>query len=108
MQKEIPLPKGSAGANSPNSTSSLRVKSPSAILKRRRSSIVRTDPGTTTEQDVKPLGKMVADTPVRTHVRPLSGKNGWLLISLILTAVCAAGFAAFSTVQLIQAFRFSP
>ena len=108
MQKEIPLPKGSAGGNSPNSTSSLRVKSPSAILKRRRSSIVRTDPGTTSEQDVKPLEKMVADTPVKTHVRPVSGKNGWLLVSLILTAACAAGFAAFSTVQFIQAFNFVP
>ena len=108
MHKEIPLPKGSAGANSPNSTSSLRVKSPSAILKRRRSSIVRAEPGTTSEQEAKPLGKMVADTPVKTRVPALSGKNSWLLISLILTAVCAAGFAAFSTVQMIQAFSFSP
>ena len=108
MHKEIPLPKGSAGGNSPNSTSSLRVKSPSAILKRRRSSIVRTDSGTTSEQDVKPLEKMVADTPVKNHVRPVSGKNGWLLVSLILTAACAAGFAAFSTVQFIQAFNFVP
>lgn len=105
MQKEIPLPKG--GGNSPNSTSSLRVKSPSAMLKRRRSSIVRTNPDSTSEQDVKPLGQMVAETPVKTHAPPLSGKNSWLLVSLILIAAGAAGFAAFSAVQLIQAVQFS-
>ena len=84
------------------------MKSPSAILKRRRSSIARTDPGPTSEQQMKPLGQMVTDTPVKNHEPALSGKNSWLLISLILTAVCVAGFAAFSTVQLILAFRFSP
>ena len=110
MHKEVPLPKGSADGNSPVSISSLRVKSPSVMLKRRRSSIVKPSPANPAEDfDAKPLEKTVADAPVKTSAAcQETQKNNWLLVSLILLAVFVTGFAVFSAIQLVQALRFSP
>ena len=110
MHKEMPLPKTPGGNRKPSgATSSIRVKSPSVMLKRRRSSISRELPPTALENEV-PVSRLEnrpADAPSAPD--PGSGKKtGWLLPLLIVLALAAGGFLIFATVQLIQSMRFSP
>lgn len=111
MRREMPLPKvAGGGRKSSSATSSVRVKSPSVVLKRRRSSISRELPPTAMENEV-PVGSLEnhpADAPPPQGPVPKAGKkHGWLLTLLIVLALAAGGFLIFSTVQLIRAMRFS-
>ena len=113
MRKEMPLPQGHGNSKSPNSTSSLRVKSPSVMLKRRRSSIVKIPPEAAEEvQLIKPDENTVKPPPQKTGEKKQPSrpqeKIGRLMIFLIVLAVIMTGFMVFSAVQMIQAFRSSP
>lgn len=107
MRKEMPLPHGyDGGPKSPNSTSSLRVKSPSVVLKRRRSSIARVIPGSADEAERRKLGEAI--NQAAPSGRPAGGsssreKTSWQLVMLIILAVLASSFMFFAAAQLIQA-----
>ena len=113
MHKEMPLPKvaGRAGKN-PGTTSSVRVKSPSVVLKRRRSSISRELPPTALDNEVPVNGlenNSTTAVPLPAIADPgTKKKHGWLLLLLIVLAIAAGGFLIFSAVQLIRAMQFSP
>ncbi|MBQ9336374.1 MAG: serine/threonine protein kinase [Lentisphaeria bacterium] len=117
MRKEMPLPKVAGGTKrSSSATSSVRVKSPSVVLKRRRSSISRELPATAQDNEV-PVGGLENNST--TAVPPVAvpdldmepeqeKKTGWLLVLLIVLAIAAGGFLIYSAVQLIRSMRFSP
>ena len=113
MPREMPFPKGADGQRkNPNSHSSLRIKSPSVMLKRQRSSAARIppeDPGQTNDfsQAVRET-LSVKSSPVSDPEKQPPKPVNWFLIVLILIAVTVAGFMFFSTIQLVRAVRFSP
>ena len=110
MSREMPLPKNQDGGKSPNSTSSLRVKSPSVAMKRRRSSIIKAlPPEADGDPAVKELGTAVKkspDSPEAAGETEIRRKNRWLPVLIILSAI-TAGFMIFSVIQLIRAADFS-
>ena len=112
MRKEMPLPKGHDAGKSPNSTSSLRVKSPSVMLKRRRSSVAKIPPESAAEFQPLDLSGVaqnnVLPDPADLLSDPPVQKPGKLLIFLIVLAVIMTGFLVFSAAVLIQAVSFSP
>ena len=110
MHKEIPLPKGPNTPKSPNSTSSLRVKSPSVQLKRRRSSIIRNPlPEADDHPPIRELGTegKNAPDPGRKPALP-GGKRQLWIPALIALSVIAAGFMIFAVGLLIQSSAFVP
>ena len=110
MRKEMPLPQGYGGnGKSPNNTSSLRVKSPSVMLKRRRSSIAKIPPEAAEEiQLIKPDDNTGKTSRENAQSSLPQEKTGGLMIFLIVLAVIMTGFVVFSAAHLIHAVRFSP
>ena len=104
IPKDMPLPKGPDGQRSPNSTSSLRVKAPSVMLKRRRSSISRIPPESAESFSPMELKKQSVST---FKAPPQRKSKKTLLLFLIILAALMAGFLVFSVVQLILAGEFS-
>lgn len=108
MRKEMPLPQGHDAGKSPNSTSSMRVKSPSVMLKRRRSSIAKIPPESTEEIQLIELGKDEKNRPpVKKSTNPQE-KTDWIMVSLIILAVLMTGFTVYSAVLMFQAASFAP
>jgi len=108
IHKELPLPKGQNGSKSPNSTSSLRVKSPSVQLKRRRSSVSRLPLPNENGTSIKDLGNAIKNSPgpIKNQTVP-AGRKHWLTV-LTALSVIAAGFIIFAVVLLIQSTDFLP
>ena len=110
MRKEMPLPQGHDAAKSPNSTSSLRVKSPSVMLKRRRSSIAKIAPESADDLpliDLNGKGNDSGNDRNSLAAPPSREKNSLLMVFLVILAVLMTGFMVFSAAQLIQAVQFS-
>ena len=105
MRREMPLPKGAGDGKSPNSTSSLRVKSPSVMLKRRRSSITRVP--AESAKDFSSLNLEKQSDVSTLQSTPRKRLNPLLLILIVLAAF-VAGFIIFSAIQLILAGGVSP
>ena len=107
MRKDLPLPKKPDGTRTPASASALRVKSPSVMLKRRRSSIARI-PAAEAEE----LAAGEPEPVLETAPTPLNGKKdsrmNWVLLMMITLSALMVGFIIFSAVLLIRAEYFSP
>ena len=108
LQRNMPLPKNADGMMHNNTTSSVRIKSPSVMLKRRRSSILLPPPD--------PRAAKPADAPAdagQQQEPPPPAKNqpgrklNPLLLTMILLAAVMAIFIVFSSIQLIRANQFS-
>ena len=110
MHKELPLPKGQNGSKSPNSTSSLRVKSPSVQLKRRRSSIAKNPLPDAEETSIKDLGAAIRNSadPDQEQKPDLPAEKKHWLPALVALTVIAAGFMIFAIILLIQSANFIP
>lgn len=108
IRKEMPLPQGHDPAKSPNSTSTHRVKSPSVMLKRRRSSIAKIAPEAAENLPPIDLNAKGNDHPAGQSPQPAPReKNSLLMVFLVILAVLMTGFMVFSAAQLIQAVQFS-
>ena len=107
MRKEMPLPQGHNAGKPQNSTSSLRVKSPSVMLKRRRSSIAKIMPGDAEEFQIDLSDKGNGSPPERPPSAQPREKISLLMVFLVFLAVIMTGFMVFSARQLIQAVQFS-
>ena len=109
LSKNMPLPKSADGMVHANTTSSVRIKSPSVLLKRRRSSISLTppDPRAAKPENGSPdePGQPEPPPPAKNQS---ARKFNPLLLVLILLAVLTAVFIVFSSIQLIRANQFSP
>ncbi|MBO4647073.1 MAG: serine/threonine protein kinase [Lentisphaeria bacterium] len=109
LSKNMPLPKNADGMVQTNTTSSVRIKSPSVLLKRRRSSISLAPP----DPRMPKLVNAAPDAPAQPEPIPLAKvqpgrkfKPGLLI--LILLAALMVVFIVFSSIQLIRANQFSP
>ena len=107
MRKEMPLPQGHDVSKSPNSTSSLRVKSPSVMLKRRRSSIAKIMPEDAEEFQIDLSDKGNGNPAEKQPSAQTRERISLLMVFLVILAVLMTGFMVFSAAQLIQAVKFS-